>query len=302
MRLIIAGGTGLIGRALTADLTAEGHEVIVLSRNPARAAGLPEGARVERWDARSADGWGHLVDGADAIVNLVGESLASGRWTAERKRRIRDSRVSGGQAIVEAVRSAANKPQVVVQSSGIGYYGPHGDEPVTEEDAAGSDFLGKVCVDWEASTASIDAMGIRRPVIRTAVVFSNDALAFKQMLLPFKLFVGGPVGSGGQWLPWMHIADEVAAIRFLIEHPDATGPFNLCAPDVVTNRDFARTAGRVLGRPSFFPVPGIALRVAFGEMSTVLLDGQRAVPQCLLDAGYTFRFPGLEDALRDLVG
>lgn len=302
MRVIIAGGTGLIGRALAADLTADGQEVILLSRNPARAAGLSEGVQVERWDARTMEGWGHLVDGADAIVNLVGENLASGRWTAERKRRIRDSRVFGGQAIVEAVRSAANKPGVVVQSSAIGYYGARRDEPVTEEEPPGRDFPAQVCVDWEASTAPLDDLGVRRPIIRTAVVFSTDALAFQRMLLPFKLFAGGPIGSGRQWLPWMHIADEVAAIRFLMEHPETIGPFNLCAPDVVTNRDFARTAGRVLGRPSFFPVPGIALRVAFGEMSTVLLDGQRAVPQCLLDAGYTFRFPGLEDALRDLVG
>jgi uncharacterized protein (TIGR01777 family) len=302
MRAIITGGTGLIGRALAADLTAEGHEVIILSRNPAQATDLPEGVQVERWDARTAEDWGHLVDGADAILNLVGESLASGRWTAERKRRIRDSRVLGGQAVVEAVRSSANKPKVVVQSSAIGYYGPRGDERITEEDAAGSDFASQVCVDWEASTAAIDEMGIRRPIIRTAVVFSKDALALKRMLLPFKLFVGGPIGGGQQWLPWIHIADEVAAIRFLMEHPDATGPFNLSAPDVVTNRDFGRSAGKVLGRPSILPLPGAALRVAFGEMSTVLLEGQRAVPERLLDAGFTFRFPKLEDALRDLVG
>jgi uncharacterized protein (TIGR01777 family) len=302
MRVIITGGTGLIGRALAADLTSEGHEVILLSRNPARATDLPEGVRLEQWDARTAEGWGHLVDGAEAIVNLVGESLASGRWTAERKRRIRDSRVLGGQAVVDAVRSAAVKPKVVVQSSAIGYYGPRGDERITEEDAAGSDFASQVCVDWEASTAAIDEMGVRRPIIRTAVVFSNDALALKRMLLPFKLFVGGPIGGGKQWLPWIHIADEVAAIRFLMEHPDATGPFNLSAPDVVTNRDFGRSAGKVLGRPSILPLPGAALRVAFGEMSTVLLEGQRAVPERLLDAGFTFRFPKLEDALRDLVG
>jgi uncharacterized protein (TIGR01777 family) len=302
MRTIITGGTGLIGRALAKDLAAEGGEVILLSRDPARTSGLPEGVQVERWDARTAEGWGHLVDGADAVVNLVGESLAAGRWTAERKRRIRDSRVLGGQAVVEAVRSAANKPKVVVQSSAIGYYGPRGDEQITEEEAAGSDFPSQVCVDWEASTAPIDEMGIRRPIIRTAVVFSSGALALRRMLLPFKLFVGGPIGGGEQWLPWIHIADEVGAIRFLVEHPEASGPFNLCAPDVVTNRDFGRTAGKVLGRPSRFPLPGAALRVAFGEMSTVLLDGQMAVPQRLLDAGYTFRFPKLEDALRDLVG
>jgi uncharacterized protein (TIGR01777 family) len=300
MRAIITGGTGLIGRALAADLAADGHDVIVLGRSPARVTGLPQGVRAQGWDARSAKGWGNLADGADAIVNLVGESLASGRWTAERKQRIRESRISGGLAVVDAVRAAAKKPQVVVQSSGIGYYGPRGDEQITEEDTAGGDFLAQVCVDWENSTAALDGMGIRRPIIRSAVVFSNDALAFKRMVLPFKLFVGGPVGGGKQWLPWIHVADEVGAVRFLIEHPEANGPFNLCAPEPVTNCDFGRTLGTVIHRPSIMPLPGFALRAVFGELAAVLLDGQRAVPERLLQLGYTFRFPKLVDALQDL--
>ncbi len=302
MRIIITGGTGLIGSALATSLIADGNEVIVLSRNPERAKGLPQGVRAERWDARTAEGWGHLVDGADAIVNLVGESLGGGRWTAERKRRIRESRVNSGRAVVQAVQAATNKPNVVIQSSAIGYYGPRGSEEITEKDAAGDDFPSKTCIDWEASTAPLDEMGIRRPIIRSAVVLSNNALAFRRMVLPFRLFVGGPLGGGRQWFPWIHIADEVRAIRFLMEHPQATGPFNLCAPVPVTNADFGRTLGKVIKRPSIMPLPGFVLRLLFGEMATILLDGQRAVPQRLLDLDFTFRFPELETALRDLMG
>jgi len=301
MRIIITGGTGLIGRALSANLAADGHQVILLSRSPDRVTGLTKGVQAEGWDARTAEGWGHLADGADAIVNLVGESLAAGRWTEERKRRIRDSRVNGGQAVVQAVETATNKPGVIIQSSGIGYYGPRGDEVITEQDSAGNDFLSQICIDWEASTAHVEEMGIRRPIIRSAVVFSADAFAFKRMVLPFKLFAGGPIGSGRQWLPWIHIADEVAAIRFLIEHPDASGPFNLSAPNPVTNAQFSRILGKVMGRPAFMRVPAFAMRLLFGEMATVLLDGQRAVPQRLLDLGFTFRFPEIENALRDLL-
>jgi uncharacterized protein (TIGR01777 family) len=302
MRAIITGGTGLIGRALAAQLAADGHEVIVLSRNPDRATDLPVGVQAERWDARTAEGWGHLANNAYAIVNLAGESLAAGRWTEERKQRIRDSRVNAGQAVTQAVEAASQKPSVVIQSSAIGYYGPRGDEEITEDDSAGTDFPSRVCVDWEGATARVDELGVRCPIIRSGVVFSKDAVAFRRMVLPFRLFVGGPIGGGRQWLPWVHIADEVSAIRFLMDHPDATGPFNLCGPHPVTNASFGRTLGGVMHRPSILPVPGFVLRIAFGEMATVLLDGQRAIPQRLLDLGFVFRFPKLESALKDLLG
>lgn len=302
MRVIITGGSGLIGRALSADMAAGGHEIILLSRNPDRVTGLPDGVRATRWDGHSAEGWAHLADGAGAIVNLAGESIAAGRWTPERKRRIRDSRVNAGKAVVEAVQAAASKPGVVIQSSGIGYYGPHGDEEITEKERVGSDFLSQVCIDWEASTAPLDEMGLRRPVIRTGVVLSAHGGALPRMLLPFKLFAGGPLGGGRQWFPWIHIADEVGAIRFLIEHPQATGPFNLSAPNPLTNAQFSRVTGHVMGRPAFMPTPGFALRLLFGEMATVLLDGQRAVPQRLLELGFGFQFSEAETALRDVLG
>jgi uncharacterized protein (TIGR01777 family) len=310
MRVIITGGSGLIGRALSANLAADGHEILLLSRNPDRVTGLPnsfgasstERVRAARWDGHSAEGWGHLADGAGAIVNLAGESIAAGRWTPERKRRIRDSRVNAGRAVVEAVQAAASKPGLVIQSSGIGYYGPRGDEEITEKDRVGSDFLSQVCIDWEASTAPLDKLGLRRPVIRTGVVLSAQGGALPRMLLPFKLFAGGPLGGGRQWFPWIHIADEVSAIRFLIEHPQATGPFNLSAPNPLTNAQFSRLLGCVMGRPAFMPTPGLALRLLFGEMATVLLDGQQAVPQHLLELGFGFRFPEAEAALRDVLG
>jgi len=300
MRVIITGGAGLIGRALTANLTADGNEVIILSRAPERATDLPAGVRAERWDARSADGWGGVADGCDAIVNLAGESL-SARWTAKRKRRIRESRLNGGQAVVEAVERARVKPRVVIQASGAGYYGPRGDEEVLEDAPAGSDFLGRTAVEWENSTDAVESLGVRRAVIRSGVVLSTTGGAFPLMLLPFRLFAGGPFGSGRQWFPWIHIADQVRAIRFLIENDAAQGPFNLTAPGPVTNADFGRALGRVLRRPSFVPAPAFALRLFLGEMSTVLLDGQRAVPRHMLDLGFTFRFPEVEAALRDLL-
>ena len=301
MRTIITGGTGLIGRALAADLVAAGHEVIVLSRQPERHTDLPAGVRAERWDGRSATGWGELADGADAIVNLAGESLAAGRWTAERKRRIVESRVEAGRAVVAAVRAAATKPKVVIQASAVGYYGDRGAERVTEKTAQGSDFLATTAGAWEASTEPVEALGVRRAIIRTGLVLSRRGGALPRLLLPFRLFVGGPLGSGRQYWPWIHIADEVAAIRFLIEHTTASGPFNLTAPRPVTNAEFSRALGRALRRPAVLRLPGFVLRLALGEMADVLLTGQRAIPERLLDAGFTFRYVEVEAALADLL-
>jgi uncharacterized protein (TIGR01777 family) len=302
MRIIITGGSGLIGRALAASLAADGHEAILLSRTPERATGLPVGVRAAGWDGRTAAGWGYLADGAEAIVNLAGESIAAGRWTPERKRRIRDSRLDAGRAVVEAVRAATDRPRVVIQASAVGYYGPRGDEEITEQTPPGDNFLAQaVVVEWEASTAPVEALGVRRAVIRTGVVLSEAGGALPRLLLPFKFFAGGPLGSGRQWFPWIHIADEVGAIRFLIDSQAASGPFNLSAPNPLTNAEFSRILRHVLGRPTFVPTPAPALRLLFGEMATVLLDGQRALPRRLLDLGFIFRFQEAEAALRDLL-
>ncbi len=300
MRIIITGGTGLIGRPLAAELAGAGHEVIVLSRNPARAAGLAPGVQVVKWDGRTADGWGQLADGAGAIVNLAGEGIADSRWNEARKRSIRESRVQAGQAVVQAVQAAQQKPQVVVQASAVGYYGPRGPEIIDESAPAGNDFLAQVCVDWEASTAPVEALGVRRAIARTGIVLSLAGGALPKMLLPFKFFAGGKIGSGQQGFPWIHLNDEVAALRFLLENPQASGPFNLAAPNPPTNAEFVKAIGEAMGRPSAIPAPAFALKLGFGEMSTVLLDGQRTAPRRLLDLGFQFRFTDPVVALRDL--
>jgi len=307
MRVIITGGTGLIGTALAQDLLAGGHEVITLSRRPETRGGLPDEVRLVRWDARTAEGWGHLADGADAIVNLAGANLAGesffpSRWTEARKRLLRDSRVNAGRAVVEAVRQAVRKPGVVVQSSGAGYYGFRHDGPLAEDAGPGDDFLARLAADdWEPSTAPVEEMGVRRVVTRSGAVLAAGEGALPRMVLPFRLFVGGPIGRGDQWLPWIHLQDEVAAIRFLIEHEQARGAFNLVAPQSSTNAQFGRALARVLGRPYWLPLPGFAMRLAFGEVSDVLLEGQRLSPRRLQDMGFEFRFPDAESALRDLL-
>lgn len=306
MRVIITGGTGLIGRHLANHLAADEHEVIVLSRSPALAKGLHARVKVEGWDAKTPAGWGGLVNGADAIVNLAGASIAGdhffpSRWTDERKKLIVESRVNAGRAVVEAIEAADAKPAVLIQSSAIGYYGVHPNSAtITEDSPAGNDWMAEVCKQWEASTQAVEALGVRRAIIRTGVVLSFEEGALSRMALPFKLFAGGPFGSGKQPFSWIHPADQTGAIRFLIKTVGASGPFNLTAPNPLTNAEFARALGRVMGRPSLIPVPGFAMNMMFGEVSTVVLDGQRVLPKRLLEMDYHFHFPEAEAALRDL--
>ncbi len=305
MHVVIAGGTGLIGRALCAELLAAGHAVTVLSRRPKRAR-LPRGVRVLGWDGRTVGAWGAQIAAADAVVNLAGanifgEGALPHRWTAARKRTLRESRLAAGCALAEAVIAAERKPRVFVQASAVGYYGPRGDEAIAEDAPHGNDFLAQLAVAWEAASAAVEPAGVRRVIARTGIVLSADGGALPRLALPFRLFLGGPIGSGRQWLPWIHIADEVGALRFLLEQDDAHGPFNLSAPHPLTNADFGRALARVLRRPYALRTPAWALRLALGELATVVLEGQRAVPQRLLALGYVFRFPHAEDALRDLL-
>jgi uncharacterized protein (TIGR01777 family) len=301
MRIIVTGGSGLIGRALATDLARAGNEVIILSRRPERITDPEVGVRATRWDGRTAAGWYTLADGADAIVNLAGENIGAGRWTKERKREIIQSRLNAGQAVVQAARAVNHKPGVIIQASGVGYYGPHGDEEVTEETPPGHDFLGRLAVDWESSTAPLKALGVRWAAIRTGVVLSPAGGALPRLLLPFRFLVGGRLGSGKQWFPWIHIADEVGAIRFLIENEAASGPFNLTTPFPITNAGFCRLLEQQLRRPSLVPTPAFLLRLLFGEMATALLNGQRAVPKRLLQMGFTFRFREIGPALQELL-
>lgn len=299
MRAIIAGGTGFIGQELVRELHGAGWEIVVLSRSPGKVADVfGQGVIGMRWDGGD---WASLLGPDTAIVNLAGENIAAGRWTAGVKRRILESRVNAGQALTAAVRAAPAKPGVFVQASAVGYYGPRGDTTVDETTESGTGFLAEVCRAWEASTQDIEAMGVRRVVIRTGMVLGHGG-ALARMLPPFRWFVGGPPGTGRQGASWIHLADEAGAIRFLMEEPEARGAYNLTAPTPVRFRKFARILGQTLHRPYRLNVPAFALRLLFGEMADeVLLSGQLALPARLIEAGYRFRYPDLEGALKDLL-
>jgi uncharacterized protein (TIGR01777 family) len=308
MKIIITGGTGDIGRYLITELKQHGHELIVLSRSPQKYKGsIDSDVRLVQWDAKTADGWDSEADGADAIVNLSSENIAGdnflpARWTDEQKRKIKQSRINAGKAVVEAVQQAQQKPKLVLQSSAVGYYGPRNDGSILDESAPpGSDFLGQVGGEWEASTAPVKEMGLRQAIVRTGLVQVAESGTLQRLLFQYKLFGGGPFGGGQQWWAWIHIRDVVKAMRFLLEKEDADGPYNLTAPNPVTNKEYSKVLGRVLKRPSFIPIPAFAMRLLVGEVATVVLDGQRAVPTRLQEAGYDFQFTNLEPALEDLL-
>lgn len=299
-RIVVAGGSGLIGRALAAELAAAGHEVVVLSRSAAGTEAAPE-ARTLLWDGRTLGPWSAAVDGAEAVVNLAGAGIADQRWTEARKRLLGTSRLDATAALVAAIRAASRPPRVLLQASAVGFYGSRGDELLDERASPGSGFLPELSVAWERASDDVARRGVRRVLLRTGIVLAREGGALPKMALPFRLGVGGPLGSGRQWLPWIHLADELAAIRFLLDAASAEGPYNLVAPAPATNEAFSRTLARTLGRPSFCRVPGFALRLAVGEMAGMLLGGQRLQPRRLLEAGYRFRFPELEGALANLL-
>jgi hypothetical protein len=302
-KIIISGATGFIGRVLCRELIDRGYEVVVLSRNPVKGTALlSKSLQVVSWDAKTADGWQQFADGTLGIINLAGENIAGGRWTQPRKQKIIESRLAAGRAIVEVVSRARHKPRVVIQASGIGYYGSRGDALLDETSAAGQGFLADVAAQWEQTTSAVVSMGVRQVIIRTGIVLGHDGGFLSRILLPFKLFMGGHMGSGTQWLSWIHRAAEVRAICFLLERDDLSGAFNLCAPNPLAAREFFRVVGTVMGRPSWLPVPGFALRLMLGEMAEeLILSGQRAVPRRLLEAGYHFKYPEAEAALQEIL-
>lgn len=299
MRVIITGGTGLIGSALAKSLLADGHEAIVLSRNPGSAK-IATGVRIENWTGKSGDGWSNLITSDTAIVNLAGAGIGDKRWSEDRKKLILESRVNAGAAVMDAIQKAAEKPRVVIQSSAVGYYGTPGNQLLTEDSPAGEDFQADVCKQWEDSTKAVESMGVRRAVIRSGVVLSMDGGAFPRMLLPYKLMVGGPIGNGKHWFPWIHIDDEIKAIRFLIENDGAKGVFNVMAPNPLTNGDFTHEVGKAMNRPAVIPVPKLALQMIFGEMAVILVEGQHAIPKRLQEHDFEFTYPTIEPALKDL--
>jgi hypothetical protein len=298
MRVVIAGGTGLLGAPLVARLRTEGHEVTVLTRR----GGAPErGTQV--WQPDGAAGpWASALDGADAAVNLAGESIADRRWSAARKQQLLDSRLRATRSLVAAIAAVPRPPGVLLSASAVGYYGPRGDEIVTEETRGGHDFLGRLAAAWEAAAEAGGSARTRVVLLRTGLVLTPDGGALGRMLLPFKLGVGGPLGTGRQYMPWIHLADWLALVAFLLPRPDATGPFNATAPAPVTNAEFSATLARVLRRPGVMRVPAFALRLAFGELADALLTGQRVVPARVEALGFRFEWPDIEGTLRNLLG
>jgi len=300
VRVAVTGASGFVGRVLVQGLWVAGHQVHILGRNLEQAfSRLPAGVSGSVFRAGEPLE-PETLTGVQAVLHLAGEPVNQ-RWSQEGKARIRDSRVLGTRAVVEAMK-AVGTVQRFVSVSAVGYYGgAHGAEPLTEESAPGSDFLARLCLDWEAEALRAREAGISTAVARMGVVLHPEGGALHSMLPPFRMGAGGRVGSGKQYVSWIHRVDAVAALRFLLEHPELEGPINITSPEPLPNAEFAHTLGTVLGRPSVMHVPGFVLKAALGEMAMVALEGQRVLPRRLTEAGFAFQFPRLEEALRNLL-
>jgi hypothetical protein len=303
MRVFITGGSGLVGSRLVARLLQRGDTPVVLTRSP-EAARATLGADIEiiQGDPTHRGDWERAVGTCTAAVHLAGENIFARRWNDEFKARLRDSRIESTKNVVAALAAASPKPKVLVSASAVGYYGFHGDEELTEADPPGEDFLARTAIEWEAAARPVEAAGVRLAIVRIGVVMATSGGALAQMLTPFKMGVGGPVGSGRHWMSWIHIDDLVGIMLHAIDHADMSGVVNGVSPEPVTNKQFSRALGHVLGRPSLLPVPVFALRLRFGEVADVISKGQRVLPKRTLEFGYQYRFPTIDAALTDLVG
>jgi len=303
MKIVIAGGTGFLGRPLAEALADAKNYVTLLTRGTAGVSPTPR-VRLVQWTPDGQSGaWLAEIDGADAVINLAGEPIAAKRWSEEQKQRILDSRVRATRRLVEAIAAAATPPPIFISGSAVGYYGPLGHEFVTEETPPGSDFLARVCVKWEAEAERASSKRTRVVCLRTGLVLAKDGGALAKMLPPFKLGVGGPVGSGRQYWPWIHRRDWVDLVRWAIVTPTVSGPINATSPNPATSAEFAQSLGHALYRPAFLPTPAFALRFMLGEMAdALLLSGQRAVPTKAQALWFTFHHPNLDEALRSLFG
>jgi uncharacterized protein (TIGR01777 family) len=309
MKIVIAGGSGFLGSPLAEMYAEDGHDVRVLTRSLAPGetrhdpgTGVPGISRVG-WAVDGTSGpWAPAVEAADAVINLSGESLAAKRWSTETKRRLRDSRLLATRSLAAAIKAAAVPPAVFISGSAVGYYGPSDNRPLTESDAPGSDFLATLCVEWEAEARPAQRDNMRVVLLRTGVVLERSGGALPQMMRPFKFFVGGPIGSGRQYVSWIHRLDWIEIVRWIVQTPGVSGPVNATAPHPVTNRELSRALGRAMRRPSLLPAPGFAVRLAVGEFAESVLTGQRVVPARAQKDGYHFRYPEIDQAFRGIFG
>lgn len=302
MHIVVTGGTGFIGRALCASLYQDGHRVTILTRHAREASHLLEAiVSAIEWNNREAGAWEHCLEGADAVINLAGAPIADARWTDARKQLLTDSRVLTTRLLVEAMSRRSSKPPTLISASGIGYYGANDDRVLDEGAARGQGFLPDLCLAWEAEALRAAKSGTRVVLLRTGMVLEQDGGALPKMLVPFRLFAGGPIMPGTQWVSWIHRRDHIGLIQWALTTPSVSGPLNAVAPGAVTMNTFCEVLGRVLHRPSWFPVPGLVLQVALGELGTLMTTGQRVNPAKALSGGYVFHYPMLGPALQAIL-
>ena len=295
MKVLIAGGTGFLGTNLRNSLIKDGHEVCILTRR------APKSSDEISWDGKTTAGWGHMVNEMDAIVNFTGYGLEHWPWTKRRKQEFVDSRVQPGRALVSAIQAARRRPRVFLQTSGINRYGLRGEGSADETTPPAQDFLARLTVPWEEATQPVEELGVRRVIIRNAVVLARDDGLFPLMTLAPRFFFGGKFGNGHQAMPWIHVLDHTRAVRFLLEHEPAQGPYNLVSPQATSNAEFMRAVARALRRPYWFHVPRILLRLILGEMSILLTEGRYSHPKRLIELGFQFRFGKVDEAMEDLL-
>ncbi len=301
MKVLVSGGTGFIGRALCRSLVRQGMSVTALSRNLLQAKALLDPSiKVVEWDGVGLGPWEHELDSATAIINLAGESIAANRWTQKRKQLIVDSRVKATRLLAQAISRHTNKPRLLINASGIGYYGTNQEIRFDERNGTGSDFFADLCVGWEAEALTAHSAGVRVVCLRIGMVLEKDGGVLAKMVPPFRAFVGGPIAPGTQWVSWIHRADLIGLIEWALTNDQISGPVNAVAPETVTMKEFCETLGKILHRPSWLSVPVFALRLAFGELTSFMTTGQRVIPKVALDGGYQFRYPQLDSALRSI--
>ncbi len=302
MKVLIFGGTGFIGRNLILELVGAGYEVGVVTRDSQKTGRLGKGVKAIEWDCTAAN-WPE-VDGLEdfnAIVNLAGESIGNRRWSKPVKEQILNSRVQTTRAIVKAIMDKRIRPRVLINASAVGFYGPRGEDEITEKTPAGKDFLARVCRAWEDEAQKARALGVRVVPIRIGVVL-GEAGALARMKTPFRFFLGGPLGNGNQWMSWIHVKDLTGLIRFAIEKENINGPVNATAPEPLRMKDFCQVLGSLMGRPSWLPVPALMLKIVLGEMADMLLNSQRVLPEKIIREGFVFKFSSLKNALGDILG